>query len=36
VIFAGEKLDTLVVTSADKVFVRKTKTAGVSNFTRPN
>jgi sugar lactone lactonase YvrE len=36
VIFAGEKLDTLVVTSADKVFVRKTKAAGVSNLTRPN
>jgi len=33
VVFAGEKLDTLVVTSGDKVFLRKTKVTGWSNFT---
>ena len=34
VAFAGEKLDTLVVTSADKVYTRRTKTAGWTNFSR--
>jgi gluconolactonase len=31
VVFAGEKLDTLVVTCADKVYVRKVKATGVAN-----
>ena len=35
VVFAGPKLDTLVVTSADKVYWRKTKVAGVNNFAQP-
>jgi sugar lactone lactonase YvrE len=35
VVFAGEKLDTLVVTCVDKVYLRKTKTAGLSNLVQP-
>jgi sugar lactone lactonase YvrE len=35
VVLAGPKLDTLVVTSTDKVYWRKTKAIGWSNFTRP-
>jgi len=35
VTLAGPKLDTLVVTSADKVYWRKTKATGVANFSKP-
>jgi len=35
VTFAGPELSYLYVTSTDKVYRRKTKTKGVSNFTKP-
>lgn len=35
VVLAGAELDTLVVTSADKVYWRRTRAKGWSNFTRP-
>ena len=35
VVLAGAKLDTLVVTSADKVYWRKTKATGWSNVSSP-
>jgi gluconolactonase len=34
VVFAGPQLDWLAVTCTDKVYLRKTKTAGVSNLLR--